>query len=194
MPDIDPLAEKQYEPLVIDADADFPTLFTSLSNEWSSLIIDLSDYLQLHETEINDNNMGFADFEDYEVSLEPYYKFLNSIMYCSSDNIPEEYQEAWSLFKTTIYKNEADLEALYPLKGQELLNSVTDMLTYVEAGANLVSEAMPKNTAEHIDVGQTVSLDFVELTIDESGVSDTILPVDTNRGYSYISDIQNEKY
>lgn len=68
------------------------------------------------------------------------------------------------------------------------------MLTYVEAGVNLAAEAMPSNHTESVTLGDTVSLDFVEISLEETGVSDTILPVDTSRGYSYISDNELEKY
>lgn len=102
---INPLSEKQYEAFVINESTDFLSFFIDISNEYSSLIIELSDYLLLHGTEIEDGNKGFADFSDYEESLDGFYEFLNGVMYCDSGNIPGEYQEAWSLFKTTVWSN-----------------------------------------------------------------------------------------
>lgn len=191
---INPLSEKQYEAFVIDESTDFLSFFIDISNEYSSLIIELSDYLLLHSTEIEDENKGFADFSDYEESLDGFYEFLNGVMYCDSGNVPGEYQEAWSLFKTTIWSNKENLDNLYPLKGQDLIDGFSNMLTYVEAGVNLAAEAMPSNHTESVALGDTISLNFVEISLEEAGVSDTILPVDTSRGYSYISDNELEKY
>lgn len=148
----------------------------------------------MHGAEIENENKGFSDFADYEESLDDFYRFLNKIMYCDSEKVPEEYKDAWSYYKTTIWANKADLDNLYFLKGQDLISAFSDMLTSIEAGATLVSDALPNNTVENVALGDTISLEFVEVSLDETGVSDEILPVDTSRGYSYISDNELEKY
>ena len=187
---INPLSEKQYEALVIDENTDFLDFFNSLNQEYSDLLIELSDYVELHGTEIENENMGFSDFTDYEESFDNFYRF----MYCDSGIVPEEYKSAWSYYKTTIWANKEDLDNLYFLKGQDLISGLSDMMTSIEAGATLVSNAMPDDTVVSVALGDTISLEFVEISLDETGVSDEILPVDTSRGYSYISDNELEKY
>ena len=49
---INPLSEKQYEALVIDKNIDFLDFFNSLNQEYSGLLIELSDYVELHGAEI----------------------------------------------------------------------------------------------------------------------------------------------
>ena len=191
---INPLSEKQYEALVIDKNIDFLDFFNSLNQEYSGLLIELSDYVELHGAEIENENMGFSDFADYEETLDNFYRFLNGVMYCDSENVPEEYKDAWSYYKTTIWANKTDLDNLYFLKGQDLISGFSDMLTSIKAGVTLVSDAMPNGTVESVVLGDTISLEFVEISLEEIGISDTILPVDTNRGYSYISDNEFEKY
>ena len=148
--------------------------------------------MEKHTDEL-ENGKSFADLDDYETSFERYYRFLYGVMYCESDSIPDEYAEVWSLFKTLILTNKVKLDGLYNLKGEEMISGMTDMLTYIETGNEMVNAAMP-NEMEEIKIGDTIALDFVEMTIDSTGVSDTILPVDTSRVYSYISDIENEQY
>lgn len=141
--EINPLSEKQYEAFVIDEDIDFLDFFNSLNQEYSDLIIGLSDYIEIHGTEIENENKGFSDFSDYAESLDNFYSFLYGVMYCDSGNVPEVYKDAWSYYKTTIAANKADLDNLYFLKGEDLISAFSDMLTSIEAGATLVSDAMP---------------------------------------------------
>lgn len=189
-----PLADKVYEPLAIDKSTNFPDFVSSIYLEYSEHISDFSYYLEKHADELETKEKSFSDFEDYESSLNGYYQFLYSIMYCKSDDVPEEYQNSWSLVETTAKKNKSDLDNLYSLKGQELINSTSEMLTYIQVGLEEAQDAMPKAIAKNMDLGETISLDFVEMVLEEIGISETITPVDTNRGYSYIPDTPNEKY
>ena len=186
-----PLSDKQYEPLVIDEGIDFLSFFNSLNQEYAKLMTDFSDYMQLHSTEIENENKGFSNFRDYEKALDPYYEFLYKIANCESENVPEEYNEAWRYYKLVATKNKIDLDNLYPLKGQELIDAASEMFTYIQAGAKIISEKLAERS---IKIGDTISLDFVEMSFDETGVADTILPVDTSGVYSYIGDKENEKY
>lgn len=189
-----PLADKTYEPLVIDQNTDFLDFFNSICLEYSGHIDDFAYYLEKHTDELENKAKSFSDFDDYESSLNGYYQFLNSIMYCESDNVPEEYQKGWSLVKTTVWKNKSDLDSLYSLKGQELVSAMSEMLSYIQVGIEEARAAMPNAIVKSVALGDTISLDFVEMTLEEIGVSETILPVDTSRVYSYISDTPNEKY
>lgn len=186
-----PLSDKQYEPLVIDEGIDFLSFFNSLNKEYAQLISDFADYLQLHSAEVEDKNKGLADFRDYEKTLDPYYEFLYKIMHSDSTNIPEEYSDVWTYYKALMEKNKADLDGLYPLKGQQLTDALANMFTYIQASETIISEELSTHS---IKIGDTISLDFVEMSFDETGVADTILPVDTSGVYSYIGDKENEKY
>ena len=191
---INALATKEYDPFVFEEGADFQTFFADLSSEYANHLIGLSDYMMTHANEIEVENKGFSDFSDYEANLDSYYRFLNGVMYCDSTYIPAEYQDAWSLFKTTVWNNKADLDNLYWLRGQELIIAASDMMTYIEAGCTLVGEAFPKATSSPVALGDTIALDFVEMTLEELYVSDTILPTDTDSSYSYIGDVENEQH
>ena len=190
---VNPLADKEYEVLVFNAGDDFMEFFSSINEEYSACVISFSDYLEEHSTDIESNGKGFCDFDDYESSLDSYYRFLYGVMYCESDNIPEEYKEAFSIYKTGIWTNKTNLDGLYGLKGQELVNKSSEMLTYIQATTNLVNEAMPTAYTE-LKLGDTINLDFVDMTIDGTGTADKLVPTDTSKGYSYIADVENEQY
>lgn len=189
-----PLYNKEYDAFSFQEGDNFEDFFMRLSQEYAGHITDFSDYFQKHQSDIEVNNRGFCDFDDYEKSLDGFYRFLYGVTYCESDNIPAEYFSAWSLFKTTIALNKSDLDGLYLLRGQELLDSASNMITSVTAGAEQVTAAMPAKKAIPVNIGDTITLDFVEIGIEDHSISDTILPVDTSRMYSYISDVENEKY
>ena len=191
---INVLAAKEYDPFVFEEGADFQTFFSDLSGEYGNHLIGLSDYMMTHANEIEVENKGFSDFSDYEASLDSYYRFLNGVMYCDSTYIPAEYQEAWSLFKTTVWNNKTDLDNLYLLKGQELITAASNMMTCIEAGSSLVSNAYPKVTSSPIRLGEVITLEFVEMTLEELQVSDKILPQKTSSVYSYIPDVENEQF
>lgn len=53
----------------------------------------------------------------------------------------------------------------------------------------------PQDTGfTRINIGDSITLDFVELTFDTASWSDTIMPTDTSGFYSYLSDIDGESY
>lgn len=183
------MTDKQFEPFTFESGDDFLEFFADMHADYASCIDEFADYLDKHAAEL-ENDKCFADFDDYGSSLEQYYRFIYGIMYFESDNIPKEYSEAWGLFRTTVIANKAKLDDLYNLKGVELVTSISDMLTYIEKGNEMANAAMP-NEMDEINIGDTITLDFVEITIDSTGVADTILP---SRVYSYISDIENEQY
>ena len=168
--------------------------------------MDFSHYIQLHAAEI-DGGKSLADLDDFEQELDGYYGFLYKIMYCESNYIPEGYADAWKYLKTTVWTNKSDLDGLYLLKGQELLVGISNMLTTVQAGASLAAQEVPaaqsatsnQNTASNswaieIFLGDTINLDFVEMSIEDIGISDELYPPVTEGEYTYQSDVVNEKF
>jgi hypothetical protein len=140
-----PLSQKQYKVLEIDGNNDFLEFFNLLNGEYSGLIIEFSNYMETHTSDIEIDNKGFADFDDYESTFDHYYQFLYGVLHCDSKSIPNEYNDAWSCYKTTIAQNKEDLDGLYLLRGQELIDGADEMLTHIQVGAELVAEALPDN-------------------------------------------------
>ena len=191
---INPLADKQYEPFVYDAGADFFAFLDPLNAEYSEHLINMADYFTKHANEIEVEGKGLSDFDDYEENFDAYYCFLYGIMFCDSTNIPNEYQNAWSLYLTTAWTNKYDLDDLYWLKGDELVAAASNMMTTIEAGFTLIGEAIPNAVSKQVSIGEMISLEFVEMTMEYLNVSDKILPEDTDSSYSYIPDVENEQY
>lgn len=191
---INPLADKQYEPFVYEAGADFFAFLDPLNAEYSEHLINMADYFTKHANEIEVEGKGLSDFDDYEENFDAYYCFLYGIMFCDSTNIPNEYQNAWSLYLTTAWTNKYDLDNLYWLKGDELVAAASNMMTTIEAGFTLIGEAIPNAVSKQVSIGEMISLEFVEMTMEYLNVSDKILPEDTDSSYSYIPDVENEQY
>lgn len=194
LPKQNPLADKQYDALVVPENVDFEAFFTPIKNEYSSHIMEFSSYLTKHADEIENQNKGFLDFSDYEESLDGYYRFLYGIINSDGSNIPDDYQEAWQRYKYMAERNKADLDIIYLCKGQNLITSASNMLTTIQNNVARVNEVYPKTTAKQISIGDTIILDFVEFSLEESGIADKILPEDTNGVYSYIGDNENEQH
>lgn len=195
-----PLADKEYEAMVISTDVPFEELWKELYIEYSSHILTLSDYLLLHGDEIETGG-GFSNFDDFEQKFDGYYRFLYKVIYCESDNVPENYTDAWQYLKTTAWTNKSDLNELYLLKGQELMTGISDMLSRVQAGLMLAAQEVPaaqevvsNQQPNAIVLGDMISLDFVEMSIEEINISDELYPPVTAGGYTYQSDIVNEKF
>lgn len=188
-----PLQNKEYVPLEVDTSVDFHAFFEGTCNQYSECIIAFSDYLEKHATEIEVDGKGFSDFDDFESGLDSYYRFLYGMMNSDVSTIPENYKEAWTTFMFTAALNKADLDALYSQKGQELIQASSAMLTNVQTNFASVANSIPAQY-DMINIGDKIELDFVEIEIEEYGTSDTITPTDTSRGYSYIADVEKEKY
>ena len=188
------LADKQYDPFVFEADEDSLTFWNTLTAEYAEHLIDMADYFTKHTNDIEIEGKGLSNFDDFEESFDDYYRFLNGVMYCDSGNIPTAYQDAWSTFKMTVWLNKTDLDNLYGLKGDELVVAASNMITSVQAGIALIGESFPNAIASEVNIADTISLEFVEMTLESLNISDKILPEDTDSGYLYISDVENEQY
>lgn len=192
-----PLEKKIYEPLqIILENDDFSAFFTSLCDEYSGFVVEFSDYLVKHSSDIEIDEKGFADFDDYEDSLDGYYRFLNGVVKADDTDVPEKYQIAWSYFKSVIEQNKSDLDSLYPLKGQRLISKASDMLDAITEGTQSVTAAMPPESpsASAIEIGEQFSNDFMEIVFSEVSISDILAPSDTSRSYSYYDSAEGSKF
>ena len=160
---------------------------------FEKVVVNNNRKLVVNELVLN-NGRYEIDFDDFEESFDDYYRFLNGVLYCDSGNIPTAYQDAWSTFKMTVWLNKTDLDNLYGLKGDELVVAASNMITSVQAGIALIGESFPNAIASEVKIADTISLEFVEMTLESLNISDKILPEDTDSGYLYISDVENEQY
>lgn len=193
-PIINPLENKIYSPLSYNENDDFDKFFSGTIKDYSKHISEFKEYtLTTHLAEIK-SGKGFSDFNDYESSFDGYYSFMYGVANCNISNVPKEYSDAWDLLKTTVINNKSDIDALYHLKGDDLFNKCSEMSETLASEFETIGNNIPSFKSTEIKTGDTIKLDFVEMSVDTHGVSDTILPTDTSSAYSYISDVENEKY
>lgn len=191
---VNPLASKVYDALTISADDDFTAILDSLNDEYSSLILTYSDYVIEHSTDIEENGLSFSDFDDYETTLDGFYAFLYKVSNCPSDNVPADYQDAWKIYKSTVIANKADLDGLYFLTGQDFIRKSSAMLSAIQSGITATSDALPSSNLVDVKIGDTITLDFMEMTLEEVTFTEDILPPDTSGAYSYLEGAENEVF
>lgn len=126
---------------------------------------------------------------------------LFSFAACNSDNDQgnnnKSYETSVLTDESSLLTNVSDSKSENSFNSSVLESSnsestIAESSTESSIDSSVVEESTFKST--ELNIGDTIKLDFVEMGIDTYGVSDTILPTDTSSVYSYISDVENEKY
>lgn len=179
---LNPLKDKEYETLQIDAETDFSTVLSQKLFEYSGLMTEWKDYVQEHSNDF-ENGKKLCDMDDFSNAFDNFYKWCYQITNYNSQQVPEEYRPIWKKLQGIAAYTKAMMDRMYTEDAETMAQSLDTMADQVNHDLEALSELMPK---PKVSVGDTITEDgFAEIKLKKISYQSRINPSDTSGFYTY---------
>ncbi len=169
----------------LDVNNDFRLTINDVANEYSAMIVQFSDYVTLHNAELQAGK-SFSDFEDYKDNIKNWYEMSYKIVNYNSNNVPEDLRDAWKQLQLMSAYSIGMLNKAYNRTGQDLMETLTELMNYLTVWAtDFIIPALP---LDPIAIGQSIKSDGeANVKIKSIKYTERVNPSDTSGAYSYYS-------